>query len=206
MRTSNLGVVRGAGKWHCLTRGRESCCRPLLETDGRVSTLKTQKPHAKKTTSPRPELLLQLHLESNPETLCLVRATLQRAAEVLHFPERESRAIVRSVDEALANIIRHAYQGQPGKPIDVSFSRLWHRKDAKAPEGIEIVLEDSGPAVDINKLKGRSLDEIRPGGLGLHFIKHSMDVVEFRRKSGKNSLRLVKYLATPRPDESKEGE
>ena len=171
-----------------------------------MSTLKTQKPHAKKTTSPRPELLLQLHLESNPETLCQVRATLQRAAEVLHFPERESRAIVRSVDEALANIIRHAYQGQPGKPIDVSFSRLWHRKDAKAPEGIEIVLEDSGPAVDIDKLKGRSLDEIRPGGLGLHFIKHSMDVVEFRRKSGKNSLRLVKYLATPRPDESKEGE
>ena len=117
-----------------------------------------------------------------------------------------SRAIVRSVDEALANIIRHAYQGRPGKPIDVSCSRLWPSKDAKEPEGIEIVLEDCGPAVDLEKLKGRSLDEIRPGGLGLHFIKQSMDVVEFRRKSGKNSLRLVKYLATPRPDESKEGE
>ena len=181
-----------------------ACSRPLLEIDGRVTTLKTQKPHAKKPTSPRPELLLQLHLESNPETLCLVRATLQRAAEVLHFPEPESRAIVRSVDEALANIIRHAYHGQPGMPIEVSFSRLWQRRDAKEPKGIEIVLEDSGPAVDLEKLKGRPLDQIRPGGLGLHFIKHSMDVVEFRRKSGKNFLRLVKYLATPRPD--KEGE
>jgi anti-sigma regulatory factor (Ser/Thr protein kinase) len=177
-----------------------------LEIDDCVSTLKTQKPHAKKSTSPRPELLLQLHLESNPETLCLVRATLQRAAEVLHFPESDSRAIVRSVDEALANIIQHAYQGRPGLPIDVSCSRLWQRKDAKEPKGIEIVLEDSGPAVDIEKLKGRALDEIRPGGLGLHFIKHSMDVVEFRRKGGKNFLRLVKYLATPRPDPSREGE
>jgi serine/threonine-protein kinase RsbW len=176
-----------------------------LENRSRVTTLKGQKAHARKSVSGRPELLLHLHLESNPESLCLVRATLQRAAEVLHFPEHESRAIVRSVDEALANIIRHAYQGRPGKPIDVSCSRLWQRKDAKAPKGIEIVLSDSGPAVNIEKLKGRALDEIRPGGLGLHFIKHSMDVVEFRRKSGKNFLRLVKYLA-PRPDGTREGE
>jgi anti-sigma regulatory factor (Ser/Thr protein kinase) len=180
--------------------------RPPLETDGRVTTLKTQKPRARELVSARPEFLLRLHLESNPEALCLVRATLQRAAEVLHFPEHESRAIVRSVDEALANIIRHAYQGRPGMPIDVSCWRLWQRQDAKAPKGIEIVLSDSGAAADIEKLKGRSLDEIRPGGLGLHLIEQSMDVVELRRRRGKNFLRLVKYLVRPRPEESREGE
>jgi len=55
-------------------------------------------------------------------------------------------------------------------------------------------------------LKGRPLNEIRPGGLGLHFIRQSMDVVEFSRKNGKNQLRMVKYLTpTPRPAGS-EGE
>jgi anti-sigma regulatory factor (Ser/Thr protein kinase) len=83
---------------------------------------------------------------------------------------------------------------------------LWQRQDAKAPKGIEIVLSDSGAAADIEKLKGRSLDEIRPGGLGLHLIEQSMDVVELRRRRGKNFLRLVKYLVRPRPEESREGE
>jgi len=147
-----------------------------------------------------------LHLASNPEALGLVRAALQRAAEVMHFQDSESRAIVRSVDEALANIIRHAYQGEKGQPIEVSCWRLWADKDAKTPSGIELVLTDSGVAVDPEKMKGRSLQEIRPGGLGLHFIKQSMDVVEFSRKNGKNLLRLVKYLAPSKPEAKREGE
>jgi len=56
------------------------------------------------------------------------------------------------------------------------------------------VLQDEGAAPDPAKLKARPLEEIRPGGLGLHFIQQSMDVVEFSRKKGKNQLRLVKYL------------
>jgi len=56
-------------------------------------------------------------------------------------------------------------------------------------------LQDEGAAPDRSKLKARPLDEIRPGGLGLHFIQQSMDVVEFSRKKGKNQLRMVKYLS-----------
>jgi anti-sigma regulatory factor (Ser/Thr protein kinase) len=70
---------------------------------------------------------------------------------------------------------------------------------------LEIVLVDSGMAVDPKKLKGRPLDEVRPGGLGIHFMKQSMDVVEFSRKKGKNFLRMVKYLAPSKPEEKQEG-
>jgi anti-sigma regulatory factor (Ser/Thr protein kinase) len=55
-------------------------------------------------------------------------------------------------------------------------------------------------------MKGRSLEEIRPGGLGLHFMRQSMDEVEFSRKKGKNQLRLVKYLASAAPATASEGE
>jgi anti-sigma regulatory factor (Ser/Thr protein kinase) len=39
------------------------------------------------------------------------------------------------------------------------------------------------------------LEQIRPGGLGLHLIRQAMDTVEFTRKGLTNQLRLVKYFA-----------
>jgi len=68
-------------------------------------------------------------------------------------------------------------------------------------------LIDWGPPCDPTKLKARSLDEIRPGGLGLHIIRGSMDAVEYRREGGSNCLRLVKYArpAKETPESVKEG-
>ena len=143
---------------------------------------------------PKSEMLLKLELQSNPEALCLVRATIERAAEVLHFPDTDARAIVRSVDEALANVLRHAYRGRIGLPIELSCHKLQPASTGDSHTGIEVILKDQGLALNPAKLKGRPLDDIRPGGLGLHFIKQSMDKVEFSRKKGKNQLRMVKYL------------
>jgi anti-sigma regulatory factor (Ser/Thr protein kinase) len=151
----------------------------------------------RKGVRPDSETLVKLEMESNPECLCLVRATIERASEVLHFHETQTRAIVRSVDEALANVMRHAYKGAPGKPIEVICRRMRSKENGREALGIEILLHDRGKKADPKKLKGRPLDEIRPGGLGLHFIRESMDVVEFSRKNGKNQLRLLKYLHHP---------
>jgi anti-sigma regulatory factor (Ser/Thr protein kinase) len=161
---------------------------------------------SRKAKRPRSDLFLSLHLESNPEALCVVRAALSCATEVLHFHEADSRAIVRSVDEALANVIRHAYRGRGGLPIEVTCRKLCDGMNPLTPRGIEIVLKDSGLPADVKKLKSRSLGELRPGGLGLHFMKEGMDVVEFRRQNGKNLLRMVKYLAPSKPEEKLEGE
>ncbi len=152
------------------------------------------------------ELLLKLQLESNPQALGLVRAAVERAAELLHFPEEESRAVVRSVDEALANVIRHAYQGKTGQPIEVTCRHLHRTQNDVCTTGLEIVLQDSGVPANPAKLKGRPLDELRPGGLGLHFMRESMDEVELSRKKGKNHLRLVKYLAPAAPAIAPEGD
>lgn len=154
------------------------------------------------------ELLLKLHLESNPEALCLVRATLERATELLHFQDRDSRAIVRSVDEALANVLRHAYKGKRGLPIEISCWKLHEGKvtNGSPTTGIEILLEDSGITPDPAKLKGRDLEDIRPGGLGLHFIRQSMDRVEFGRRKRKNQLRMIKYLSPATQLTKPEGE
>jgi len=138
-----------------------------------------------------------MELRSNPETLCVVRNTLAELAQTLGFPEAECRAIVLAVDEALTNIIRHAYQGRTEQPIEATFRRIQVARDGRQQSALEIVLEDRGRTVDREKLCGRKLEDVRPGGLGLHFIRESMDTVEFRRKWGRNQVRMVKVLHAP---------
>jgi anti-sigma regulatory factor (Ser/Thr protein kinase) len=152
------------------------------------------------------DILLKLEMLSNPEALCLVRASLERATEALHFQAAERRAIVRSVDEALANVMRHAYQGKSDMPIAITFRRLRGANRPKTSAGIEVLLEDQGIAAEPSKLHGRSLSEIRPGGLGLHFMRQCMDKVEFSRKHGKNQLRMVKYLTAAQTESGSQGE
>ena len=67
-------------------------------------------------------------------------------------------------------------------------------RSGKQRTGLEIVLVDRGAAADRKNLCGRSLDDVRPGGLGLHFIQGGVDVMQYKRQARKNRLRLVKYL------------
>lgn len=139
-------------------------------------------------------LLLKLELLSDPNLLCVVRATIEELTELVGFQAPERRSVTRAVDEALTNIVRHAYRGQTGRPIEIVFRRVPRRPASKRGDGLEILLSDRGPAIDPAKLRGRRLDEIKPGGLGLHFIRQSMDTVKFTRARGVNRLRLIKYL------------
>ena len=142
----------------------------------------------------RGSLLLRMELRSNPEMLCVVRNALGQLAQTLGFPEQECRAVVLAVDEALTNIIRHAYRGEAERPIEATFRRIRVPQNGEHRDALEIVLEDRGVTVDPKRLCGRALEDVRPGGLGLHFIRESMDTVEFRRRIGRNQLRLVKFL------------
>jgi anti-sigma regulatory factor (Ser/Thr protein kinase) len=116
-------------------------------------------------------------------------------AETLGFPAAQGRAITRAVDEALSNILRHCYRNRPGQPITIHFRSVERQWQERVQQGLEVLLCDRGPEVDPSKLRGRPLDEVRPGGLGLHFIHQAMDTVEFTREGLTNRLRLVKYLA-----------
>jgi anti-sigma regulatory factor (Ser/Thr protein kinase) len=137
--------------------------------------------------------LLKLDLLSDPKLLCVVRGALERLTEVFGFSPPDRRSVTRAVDESLTNIMRHGYNGQTDQPIELHFRRVPHRSSGLA-DGLEILLCDQGPAVDPAKLRGRRLDEIKPGGLGLHFIRQSMDTVEYQRVGSANHFRLVKYL------------
>src|SRR5258707_11009559 len=139
-------------------------------------------------------LLLMLALYSNPKWFSTVRGAVERLTETVGFPIAQCRSIIRAVDEALTNIVRHTYGNRPDQPIAMYFRKTQRGHDGAVQQGLEILLCDQGSAVDMNKLRGRPLKQIRPGGLGLHWIRQAMDTVEFTRKGPTNQLRLVKYL------------
>lgn len=139
--------------------------------------------------------LLKLELRSQPRLLCVIRGALEPLMESLGFSEEENRAIIRGVDEAVANIMKHAYRGRLDQPIELYCNRVERRTNGEPEQGVEILLFDCGPAVDTTKLQARPLDEIRPGGLGLHIIRGSMDTVEYKRAGRLNRLRLVKFAS-----------
>jgi len=136
-----------------------------------------------------------LALYSNPKWLSVVRGAVEQLSKTLGFPEMQCRSITRAVDEALTNIVRHSYGNRPDQPVAMYFRRTQRQLEGEVQQGLEILLCDRGPQIDASKLHGRSLDEIRAGGLGLHLIRQAMDTVEYTRKGAMNRLRLVKYLS-----------
>ncbi len=153
-------------------------------------------PEMKKSAKLSRAFLLKLELRSHPTLLCVIRGALEPLMEMLGFSEEQNRAIIRGVDEAVSNIMRHSYHGRLDQPIEVYCNRLRRRANGETEQGVEILLFDCGPAVDTTKIAARPLEEIRPGGLGLHIIRGSMDSVQYRRAGRLNRLRLVKYAGS----------
>lgn len=140
------------------------------------------------------DFLLKIELLSNPSSLYIVRGAVERLAETVGFAAPECRSVVRAVDEALTNVMRHCYCGRLNQPIELYFRRLGERSKDKRKQGIEVLLCDHGPAVDQAKLREQRPGKLRPGGLGLHFIRQAMDTVDYERVGRTNRLRLAKYL------------
>jgi anti-sigma regulatory factor (Ser/Thr protein kinase) len=142
----------------------------------------------------RSKLVLKLSFVSDPKLLCVVRAALGEMAVAVGFGEAEVRSVVLAVDEALANVIRHAYHGSFDRPIQIAFYRGQIKSKEGMREALKIQIVDQGAPVEAERLVGRALDDIRPGGLGLHFIREIMDSVTFSHAGGRNYLRLIKSL------------
>lgn len=121
----------------------------------------------------RDSRLLELGFTSEPANLRAVRAALSDALTRAHVDEKLVQLLILVIDEACANIIRHAYQGDPDGKIELKVS-------IKGAE-LEFLLRDFAAPVDRSCIKPRDLDEIRPGGLGINLIDSVMDRWQLRK-------------------------
>ena len=134
------------------------------------------------------DALLEFRIQARSDQLGEMRAAVRQCAEGCGCSETQTADIVLAIDEACQNIIRHAYKRDPNGVIELKIHR----------EGRDLVfsLLDSAPKIDPSKVKPRDLDDIRPGGLGTHFIQKVMDRADFvpRPPGTGNLLRMVKRI------------
>ncbi len=117
----------------------------------------------------------------------LARHFIESWALAAGFPDIERGRIVLAADEAVTNIIRHTYGSAPDRPILLS---------AEIADGhLHLRLRDQGPTVDSATLKGRELEDVKPGGLGLHLLQSVFTVVEHLPLPDGNQWHLAKPLA-----------
>lgn len=100
-----------------------------------------------------------------------------------------------SLDEVLANVVRH---GLPGRGEEARVD-LELRLDAGAePPVCEVVVTDDGPAFDPlgapEPDTSRGVEERPIGGLGIALVRKLMDEAHYERREGKNRLRLLRRL------------
>jgi sigma-B regulation protein RsbU (phosphoserine phosphatase) len=131
---------------------------------------------------------LELRFPARPAELRGMRDALRERLRSWRLDEACATDVVMAVDEACQNVIRHAYRGDPEGVIELEVRR--------AAGELQISVRDFAPPVDPARIQPRSLDELRPGGLGTHLIRSAMDHTELcKPPSGPgNLLRMVKKL------------
>lgn len=135
---------------------------------------------------------IRVELRSDPCYLAGVRQLVSGVCQRIGLCESACSQIALAVDEALANVIRHGYQRASDRPIWIS---LWPLRpaDGHGP-GVRIEIEDEARHVELADLKGRALDDPKPGGLGVHIIREVMDDVVYDKRSPCGMrLTMVKY-------------
>ena len=125
----------------------------------------------------------------NSASLKDVRSFSREVFEKANIDQDLKDELVLAIAEAAQNIVKHAYQNQETKErMEIKISLI----DGE----LEIGFYDKGRPVDQAKVRHRSIDDVKPGGLGTFFIQQIMDAVEFREgeKPWINHLVLSKKI------------
>ena len=132
--------------------------------------------------------LLAMSFCSHPSRLKLLRCVLRDAADMVGLTEEGTDAVVLAVNEACMNIIQHAYEMRPDGQIDLTI--------LQEPDALVFRVRDYADCVDVDKVCSRDLDDVRPGGLGVHLIGSLMDECGFLEPpaDGGNLFQMKKFL------------
>lgn len=144
----------------------------ILAIDDRSAGRAWQREHVKQPPAPtEAEFLFGITFPAEPSRLKLMRPAIRAAARACQFDDEEIQDLLLAAGEAVENIMVHAYGGGTKGEITLAVHRL--------PDGILLRLRDFAPRVDTAKIEPRPLEEVRPGGLGTHFIRAIMDDATF---------------------------
>jgi len=137
------------------------------------------------------ERIAEIRCLSRPEQLQVVRQRLRGVLGDCGCAQELINLIVLAINEAVMNIMQHAYKGKPSGEIVLEIRRVDNE--------LVFLLIDHADPVDVAGIKSRCLDDVRPGGLGVHIINTIMDKVTFLKcpEGTGNQLELRKKMPMP---------
>ncbi len=118
----------------------------------------------------------EMRIGSDPAHLAAVRKAVETFASDCGLSERAANDLGLCLNEALANVMRHAYGGRKDRPIVVSAEY----------DGSELTVRvrDWGNGVDPSTIPHEPYNPLTPGGVGLICLSELLD----------------KMVYTPQPD------
>lgn len=131
----------------------------------------------------------RLTIPSSTRFLAKVRRFVETYAAEARFSEREISALKIAVDEACANVIKHAYNGESNHTLDIDI--------IVRPDKFTVRIRDRGKAFDTSTYSRPELADLaqqrRAGGLGVHIMQKVMDEVTYKTRGKSNECCLIKY-------------
>jgi len=143
--------------------------------------------------------LLARDFPAYTSALTEIRAAVRAACQAGGCDEETTAAWVLVVNEACMNVIQHAYRFAEGQSLRVEV--------AVAGGELITLICDNGIPARIEDLQPRALDDLRPGGLGVHFIRELTDTMAYLLPGDgwQNRLRLGKQFITTGATDKSQG-
>jgi anti-sigma regulatory factor (Ser/Thr protein kinase) len=129
---------------------------------------------------------LRVVMSSDPRYLSIVRAAVGQISMVYGLTEDSCQGVTLAIDEAVANVIRHAYKNRHDREIELSCQA--------GADHLEFTLVDSGEPADPARICANPLDAVSLNGRGTHLIKATMDEMHYEKVPKGNQLRLIKHI------------
>ncbi len=131
-----------------------------------------------------------LRVSAELGNLAVIRCFVEKTALALGASGDAAGDLVQAVDELVANIIQHGYQGRPG-PIEIEVK--------KEGDVLVICLRDQAPLFDPTLIPPVDvtlpLERRTLGGLGIHLARQLTDSMTYRAfPAGGNELTLRKKI------------
>ena len=154
-------------------------------------------PAATTTTTGEAGDRLVLNVASDPANLAPVRRACEAFCRRQGLDEHAAADVGLCVNEAMANVTRHAYAGATDRPVAVTAEAV-DATGAVVPDGhpaarsVRVVIRDWGNGVNPLSLPPKPPDPLRPGGLGLVCLRQLLDELAYEPQPDGMRLVMVK--------------
>jgi len=132
----------------------------------------------------------RLIIPSQTRYLNLVTGLAKRASMIAGMDDATAAKVSIAVDEAITNVIMHAYSGEPDHLVEVDLRFM--------PTALEIHIWHTGRGIRDDQVvlpdPREYVKHPRKGGLGLLLMSRFMDEVHFLEGSERNECCMIKRV------------